>query len=192
MRPEDRLLELIVERAVEKRAEGFTLASGLKTNLYVDLRRITLDPEGINLIGALVLSKIREIAPEANSIGGLETGSIPISTAVTLLSFHGNNPLSAFWVRKKQKDHGMQNLIEGGLKKDSRVVIVDDVVTTGGSSFQAVSAVKNFGCEVSCVIAIVDRGARDNFEREGIQYFAFFSENDLVEDDPGVLSSQGS
>jgi orotate phosphoribosyltransferase len=175
-----RLLELIIRKAVEKRGAGFVLASGIKTSLYVDLRRVTLDPEGINLIGSLVLKKIGEIAPAADCVGGLETGSIPISTALALLSLNERTPLSAFWVRKKQKDHGMQNLIEGNISKKSIVVLVDDVITTGGSTLQAASAVKEFGAKIAYAIGIVDRGAAENFEKAGIPYFAFFSEKDLV------------
>jgi orotate phosphoribosyltransferase len=174
-----RLLELVLQKAVEKRSEGFVLASGVKSNLYVDLRKISLDPEGINLLGSLVLGKIRELAPDAGFIGGLETGSIPIATAVTLLSQNDSKPLKAFWVRKKLKDHGMQNMIEGNLVKGAKVVIVDDVVTTGGSSFQAADAVKDFGANVIQTIAIVDRGATENFRKAGIPYFAFLSEKDL-------------
>ncbi|MDG6924165.1 MAG: orotate phosphoribosyltransferase [Nitrososphaerota archaeon] len=179
MNKESRLLELIKQKAVEKKSEGFMLASGIKSNLYVDLRKISLDPEGINLIGSLILSKVRELAPEADCVGGLETGSIPISTAVALLSERDLKPLNAFWVRKKLKDHGMQNLIEGNVRKGSRVVILDDVITTGGSSFQAAEAVKNFGAKVIQAIAIVDRGATENFRKSGIPYFAFFTEKDL-------------
>jgi len=175
-----RLLELIIEKAVEKKAEGFTLASGVKSNIYVDLRKISLDPEGINLVGSLVLAEIRELAPVASHVGGLETGSIPISTAVALLSEKDPKPISAFWVRKKQKDHGTQSLIEGGIRKDAKVVIVDDVITTGGSSLQAASAVKDFGATVVQAIAIVDRGAKDNFRKADIPYYAFFSEKDLA------------
>ncbi|MGI0090368.1 MAG: orotate phosphoribosyltransferase [Nitrososphaerales archaeon] len=174
-----RLLELINLKSVEKREKGFTLASGIMSNLYVDLRKVSLDPEGINLIGSLVLEKIRELAPEVEFIGGLETGSIPILTAVSLLSQNDPKPLRAFWVRKKQKDHGLQNTIEGNLEAGAQVVIVDDTVTTGGSSFQAVSAVNDFGASVAQAIAIVDRGAKSNFERAGIPYFSFFSEKDL-------------
>ena len=89
---EKRLLGLITQKAVEKRAEGFVLASGIKTNLYVDLRRITLDPEGINLIGSLSQRKIRELAPSAECVGGLETGSNPIATALALLSQNERRP----------------------------------------------------------------------------------------------------
>ncbi len=177
---EKRLLEIIIRKAVEIKSEGFTLASGIKSNLYIDLRKVSLDPEGISLVGSLILAKIRELAPEASHVGGLETGSIPIATAVALLSEKDTKPLSGFWVRKKLKDHGMQNLIEGNLVKGSKVVIVDDVITTGGSSFQAVDAVMEHGAHVVQVITIVDRGARENFHNAGIPYFAFFSEKDLT------------
>lgn len=173
------LLKLIVSRCVEVRESGFTLASGLVSNLYVDLRRLTQDPQGINLIGKLVLNKICEIAPEAEYVGGLETGSIPIATSVALLSYGQQKHLGAFWVRKKLKDHGMQNLIEGNIAKGKSVVIVDDTITTGGSSLQAVDAVRDFGAIVAYAIGIVDRGASDNFRRAGIPYYAFFSESDL-------------
>ena len=175
-----RLLNLISTRAVEVRKEEFTLASGKRSNLYVDLRRITQDPEGINLIAHLVLGKIKEIAPEARFVGGLETGSIPIATAVTLLSNSETSKLRAFWVRKKQKDHGLENLIEGNLEKGGKAVIVDDTVTTGGSSFRAIEVVKDFGAQVIQAIAIVDRGASSNFRNAGVPYFAFFSEADLA------------
>ncbi|MHB8567672.1 MAG: orotate phosphoribosyltransferase [Nitrososphaerales archaeon] len=175
----EKLLSLIKQRAVEVREQGFLLASGIRSNLYVDLRRISQDPMGINLTGRLVLSKIREIAPSARFVGGLETGSIPIATAVSLLSLEAGPPISAFWVRKKQKDHGLENMIEGNLEPGRDAVIVDDTVTTGGSSLQASEAVKHFGARVILAIAVVDRGARGNFESAGIPYFSIFAENDL-------------
>jgi orotate phosphoribosyltransferase len=177
----NRLLSLIRERAVEIRKEGFILASGRTSNMYVDLRRITQDPEGINLIGRLVLSRIRELAPRAKCVGGLETGSIPIATAVSLLSLSsGNPPLKAFWVRKKLKDHGMQNLVEGNLEKGSEVVVLDDTVTTGGSTIQAIEAVRQFGSSVVQAISIVDRGGSDAFKKVAIPYYAFFSDEELT------------
>ncbi len=178
-RDREDLLKLIISRCVEVKQSGFILASGLVSNLYVDLRRLTQDPQGINLIGKLVLSKIYELAPEAEYVGGLETGSIPIATSVALLSYGQKKPLGAFWVRKKQKDHGMQNLIEGNIAKGKSVVIVDDTITTGGSSLQAIDATRDFGAIVDYAIGIVDRGASDNFRKAGIPYYAFFSESDL-------------
>ena len=96
-----RLLALIKSRAVEMRNEGFTLASGKKSNLYVDLRRITQNPEGINLIGRLVLAKVRELTPNARCVGGLETGSIPIATAVSMLSLQGRKSNQCLLGQKK-------------------------------------------------------------------------------------------
>jgi orotate phosphoribosyltransferase len=175
----EELRRLIISRCVETRDAGFVLASGKVSNLYIDLRRLTLDPLGINLIGKLVLDKIYEIAPNADCVGGLETGSIPIATSVALLSLNQRKELKAFWVRKHQKDHGLENLIEGNLAKGKNAVIVDDTITTGGSSLIAADAVRHFGAKVIYVIGIVDRGAAENFRKSGIPYFAFYTENDL-------------
>jgi orotate phosphoribosyltransferase len=173
------LLDLILNRCVEVRDSGFTLASGLVSNLYIDLRRLTQDPRGINLIGKLVLNKIYEIAPEAEYVGGLETGSIPIATSVALLSYGQRKPLGAFWVRKRQKDHGMQNLIEGNIAMGKQVVVVDDTITTGGSTLQAIDAVRAFGAIVVYAIGIIDRGASSNFRKAGVPYYSFYAETDL-------------
>lgn len=178
-RAREELQELIISRCVELRETGFTLASGKTSKLYVDLRRLTQDPLGINLIAQLVLAKIYEVAPSAESVGGLETGSIPIATAVCMLSLRGKKALSAFWVRKKEKGHGLGNLIEGNLARGKDAVILDDTITTGGSSLIAAAAAKDFGANVVLVIGIVDRGAAENFKKAQIPYFTFFSEEQL-------------
>jgi orotate phosphoribosyltransferase len=175
----ERLRSLIISRCVEIKDSGFVLASGKISILYIDLRHLTQDPLEINLIGRLVLNKIYEIAPSADSLGGLETGSIPIATAVALLSLDQKKELTAFWVRKHQKDHGLQNVIEGNLSKGKNAVIVDDTITTGGSSLIAADAVRALGANVLYAIGIVDRGATENFRRSGIPNFAFYTENDL-------------
>jgi orotate phosphoribosyltransferase len=175
----EQLRKLILSRAVERKEEGFKLASGKISNLYIDLRRITQDPKGIRLIGELALDRIIRLAPDADSVGGLETGSIPIATAISLLSGEAERPLSAFWVRKSVKDHGMQNRIEGNLRHGSRAVIVDDTITTGGSSLQAVEAVRQSGAYVVLALAIIDRGAADSFEKAGVPYRYIFSEQDV-------------
>ena len=175
----EELRKLIVSRCIEIKKEGFTLASGKVSNLYIDMRRLTQDPLGINLIGRLVLDKIYELAPDADCVGGLETGSIPIATSVSLLSLNQKKELKAFWVRKHQKDHGLQNLIEGNLNKGNNAVIIDDTITTGGSSLIAADAVRDFGARVLYAIGIVDRGATENFRKSQLPYFAFYSESDL-------------
>ena len=175
----ERLRELIAFRAVEVKEEGFVLASGRTSKIYIDLRGLTQDAEGINLIGRLVLDKVEELVPEASCVGGPETGAIPIATAVALLSYQRPRRIQAFWVRKRSKDHGLQNLIERNLERGATAVILDDTVTTGESSFRAAEAVRKFGATVAQAIAIVDRGARENFASAGIPYFAFFTESDL-------------
>lgn len=180
---QERLKQMISARAIEVREAGFKLASGKFSKLYIDLRRIIQDPLGINLVGKLVLEKVIDLAPSAKCVGGLETSSIPISTAVSLLSLKKKNQLSAFWVRKKEKDHGLGNRIEGNLEKDSKVVILEDTVTTGGSMLQAAAAVREFGATVVQAIAIVDRGATDAFEEERIPFYAFFKESDFTDRD---------
>ena len=174
------LLNLVLERAIQRSEEGFVLASGRKSNLYIDLRKITQDPLGIGLIGSMVLQKILELAPRTDCVGGLETGSIPISTAVTLLSNSREKSISAFWVRKKQKEHGLQNKIEGNLLRNA--TIVEDTATTGGSSLQAVDAVRQAGARGDLVLAFVDRGAIETFEKAGFPFFSIFTEKDLLID----------
>ena len=178
---QETLKQMISTRAIEVREAGFKLASGKFSKLYIDLRRIIQDPLGINLVGKLVLEKVIDLAPGARFVGGLETSSIPISTAVSLLSLKKKNQLSAFWVRKKEKDHGLGNRIEGNLEKDSKVVILEDTVTTGGSMLQAATAVREFGATVVQAIAIVDRGATGAFEEERIPFYAFFKESDFTD-----------
>jgi orotate phosphoribosyltransferase len=176
-----RLRSLIAQRAIERKPDGFKLASGRISTLYIDIRKITQEPEGIKLIGSLILAKIKEMAPEADAVGGLETGAIPISTAVCMLSSNTEKPLVAFWVRKSVKDHGLQNRIEGNLRKGAKAVIVEDTFTTGGSSIQAAQVVKEQGADVVLAIGIVDRGAAENFRKAGIPFFAIFSEAEVAE-----------
>ena len=126
-----------------------------------------------------MLDVIHSKAPTAEFVGGLETGSIPISTAISLLSLSQKSSLKAFWVRKHQKDHGLQNLIEGNIAKGKDVVIVDDTITTGGSSLQAAHAVTSFGARVVYAFGVVDRGAAPNFEKASIPYYAFYSEDEV-------------
>ena len=174
------LRRLIIEKAIRKSDVGFILASGRRSNLYIDLRKITQDPQGINLIGRLLLNKIQEIAPESDCVGGLETASIPISTAICMLSFSAKKPLVAFWVRKQEKDHGLRNRIEGNLQRGAKVAIIEDTVTTGGSSLQAIEAVRESEAIVIQALAVVDRGGAESFRKVGVPFIALFTENDLV------------
>ena len=135
----------------------FTLASGKKSSFYFDSKKTTLLPEGAWLTARAVLSVIREKGIDAQAIGGLTLGADPIVCPVAALSHVEGPALRAFIVRKETKEHGTGRRIEGQLEPGSRVVIVDDVVTTAGSTLQAIGAAKDAGHQVVAVICLVDR-----------------------------------
>jgi orotate phosphoribosyltransferase len=177
-----RLIEIIRCRSYGTGVE-IRLASGRISNFYFNLKPTMLDPEGAYLIGALVSGAI---APgEADMVGGLEMGAVPIAAAVAAVSFAKGTPLPAFFVRKQAKEHGTQSLIEGLIKgetiKGKRVIIVEDVTTTGGSSLKAVEAVRAEGGSVVRVITVVDRleGASETFAKAGIAFSPILTVQDF-------------
>jgi orotate phosphoribosyltransferase len=147
------LIALIKEKALE--FGDFTLASGKKASFYLDCRRVTLDSRGANLIAAGILERIAGAWPDA--VGGMAVGADPITGAVITLAGQGPRPLRGFIVRKEAKAHGKGRDVEGPVKAGDRVVIVEDVVTTGGSSLLAIEKVEAAGMVVDKVVAIVDR-----------------------------------
>ncbi|MBF0292142.1 MAG: orotate phosphoribosyltransferase [Nitrospinae bacterium] len=157
----------------------FTLASGLKSDYYIDMKEVILDAEGSLLVGRMIHETIRDW--NVTAVGGLELGSVPISTAVCLVFALEGKPMSNFIVRKEAKAHGAKKKIEGAVGNASRVVIVEDVVSTGGSSIKAVEAVRETGAQIVGVVAIVDRemGGREAFERLGIKFTPLFTISQL-------------
>ncbi len=149
------LIDLL--RAKSVRYGEFTLASGAVSDLYVDARLTTMSPEGLSLIGPLALATIRRMKWNADSIGGLTLGADPIACAVSYASFASPPRLRAFTVRKEPKHHGTRKLIEGPFRQGDRVVVIEDVVTSGGSALKAIEAVQQAGGEVVGVMALVDR-----------------------------------
>jgi orotate phosphoribosyltransferase len=143
------------------------LASGRTSSFYFNMKPTMLDPEGAHLIGELVLDAIADVP--ADYVGGLEMGAVPLATSVAVASHARGRRLPAFFVRKAPKDHGTEKLVEGLAPGESlagkRVIIVEDVTTTGGSSMKAIEAARKEGAEIACVVAIVDRdeGAVANF-----------------------------
>lgn len=135
----------------------FTLASGKKSSFYFDSKKTTLLPEGAWLTARAVLRIVRERGIAADAIGGLTLGADPIVCPVAALSHVEGPPLRAFIVRKEAKDHGTGRRIEGDLAPGSKVVIVDDVVTTAGSTLKAIEAAEAAGHTVVAVICLVDR-----------------------------------
>ena len=154
------------------------LSSGEKSKYFFDMKATMLDPEGANLIAELILAQ-PEVA-QADAIGGLEMGAVPLVSVVCALSL-ATKPIPAFFVRKKQKEHGTKALIEGNLKDRQRVVLVDDVTTFGNSVFKAIHAVQERRCTVTAVITVVDRmqGAEAKLAKAGIRLIPLFTRRDF-------------
>lgn len=166
-----RLVAIIKARSFQSGRE-IKLASGRTSTYYFNMKPTMLDAEGAHLIAVLILDAIAGL--KANLVGGLEMGAVPIAAAVAAVSRAEGQPVNAFFVRKQAKEHGTQSLIEGLPAGDSlqgkRVVIVEDVTTTGGSAIKAAEIVRAEGGEVVGVVTIVDRqeGAGDAFTAAGL------------------------
>lgn len=180
--PKSRLAQLVKELAV---VHGeVTLASGLKSDFYVDMRRATLHHEAAPLIGHVMLDMLEEAGfgpGEADAVGGLTMGADPVATAILHAAASRGLDIDAFVVRKAAKDHGMQQQVEGPSIKGKRVVILEDTSTTGGSPLQAAAAVEAAGAQVLAVAVIVDRdtGARERITAAGYPYLPALLLNDL-------------
>jgi len=175
MADRDRLLELFKSRAV---AFGdFTLASGKKSSYYINSKKVLFHGEAIALLGELLFESTKDLSFQA--IGGLEIGAIPMATAAVLRFQQAGRTLEGFFVRKQAKGHGSQERIEGLVRRDDQVVIVDDVLTTGESVVQAIEAVQAIGGVVARIVCIVDRlqGARERLA--GYDFRPLFTIRDL-------------
>ena len=162
----DRLKEMIVEKSFKMSdTPTFKLASGKLSRYYVNCRIVTLDPEGMMLIGNLIADRIGDSSIEA--IGGPALGAIPIVDAVAMIAYQRGKVIKPFYVRERVKDHGIAKKIEGNIVKGDRAVIVDDVITTRGSTIRAIKHARDEGLEVVKVIALVDReeGGREAIEQ---------------------------
>ncbi len=178
----DRLKELIVKKCLKVADQPvFKLSSGKLSRFYVDLKQITFDPEGAYLVGKLMYRLVRDFKPEA--VGGLTLGADPIAYSVSFVSFMEGAPIKPFVVRKEPKGHGMKRQIEGLVSAGERVAVVEDVVTTAGSSLKAVRACREAGLEVVGVFTIVDRqeGGKENIEEEGLELYSLFKLSELLE-----------
>jgi orotate phosphoribosyltransferase len=159
------LIALIREKALE--FGDFTLASGKKASFYLDCRRVTLDSAGANLIARGMLDVLGDQLPDA--VGGMAIGADPITAAIITVAGQQGKPLRGFIVRKEAKTHGKGRDVEGPVQAGDRVVIVEDVVTTGGSSLQAIEKVEAAGLHVLGVLAVIDRleGGAEAFAARG-------------------------
>jgi orotate phosphoribosyltransferase len=170
----ERLLQILRERSY--REGEFTLASGKKSGFYLDVKETALHPEGAFLIGTLTVDLLAREGIKPHAVGGLTLGADPLATAVSLAAFAVGWQVPAFIVRKQPKEHGTLAWIEGAktYPKGAELVVLEDVVTTGGSSLKAVEKLRDAGFRVPAIIAVVDRieGGRDAIEGAGIKFFS--------------------
>lgn len=188
------MLALLTEKSVLHGT--FTLASGAQSDLYVDARVTTLDPRGALLIGRIGWQLVKQTAETRNvrvdAIGGLTMGADPVALSIGIASRidDSQNTLQVFTVRKAAKEHGRQKRIEGNFAKGNSVVVVDDVITTGGSTLQAIDAIEEAGGRVAFVLVLMDRqeGGREAIEQRGHAVVSIFTRADLTNKNPASQS----
>jgi orotate phosphoribosyltransferase len=178
----DELLELLATRSF--RLGEFTLSSGGKSDYYIDCRTTTLHARGAELTGRVFLDLIQQQGWKPQAVGGLTMGADPIVVATSIISSQMGAPIHGFLVRKAEKAHGMGRRVEGFQEKGARVVIVDDVCTTGGSTIQAIEAAREFGFTVAGVACLVERleaGGRPAVEQAAspASFISVFTSNDV-------------
>ena len=162
------LLALIEQRALQRGT--FTLASGRTASFYLDAKQVVLDARGAMLVGRAILERLQGLGELPDAIGGMSIGADPITGAAVTMAGVAGLPLKGFMVRKEPKGHGMQRYVEGPVEPGQRVVIVEDVTTTGGSSLLAINRAEEFGLKVERVVTVIDRlaGAAEAFAARGI------------------------
>lgn len=175
----DELLDILLQHSFKK--GDFTLASGQKSKYYIDGKRTTLDARGSFLAARIFLAMLADDMPDA--VGGLTLGADPIVGSILALAGLEDLTLKGFIVRKEAKEHGTRSRVEGPVGKGDRVVVIEDVVTTGGSSLKAIAAVREVGCEVSRVVALVDReqGGKENLAKEACRLESIFTIGELLD-----------
>jgi orotate phosphoribosyltransferase len=180
MEEDRRLLKLLKNLSYE---EGdFLLASGKRSTFYIDCKETTLNPEGMYLVGHLMLQRVMKM-PSVEAVGGVSIGGDPLVCSTVIASYALRDPIFGFLIRKEPKGHGKNRWVEGGknLRQGMKVVILEDVVTTGGSSLKAIEVTEKEGLKVVGVIALLDRleGGRQAIEEKGYQFESIFTLNDL-------------
>ena len=177
----ERLLSLLRERSY--RSGEIKLASGKMSNFYFDGRMIELMPEGAYLIGEAFYDALKDVEFEA--LSGLAVGAVPIVTSAVISFYHHGKNVEGTFVRQEVKEHGTRKVVEGKLRAGDRVVVVDDVATSGNSLLQAIQAVEKLGATVELVLVIVDRqeGAEQLFREKGYPFRSIFTKTEVMEAD---------
>jgi orotate phosphoribosyltransferase len=176
-----RLIALLTERSFERRK--VILASGRESDFFIDCKQTMLTAEGHALVGELMFEALADL-PACQAVGGVELGGCPLASAVSLVSFQKGRPLNALYVRKAKKDHGTTKLVEGdkSLSPGLKVALLEDVVTTGGSSLKAVESLKAVGAEVVGIVALVDRleGGAETIAATGLPLLTIATRADFI------------
>jgi orotate phosphoribosyltransferase len=176
-----RLAEIIMTKSFQYRDNPpFTLASGRTSNYYFNCKPTTLDPEGMNLIGAIIFEMLAAV--DISAAGGLTLGADPIANALSLISYQRGKPIKSFIIRKDVKGHGTKSAVEGDVRAGEKVVIIDDVITTGASTLTAIERAREAGLIIERVITLVDReeGGRENILRQVACVEAVFTRSDIM------------
>jgi len=175
-----RLKDIIKETGIV--IKDVTLSSNRKSKFYYDIKSIVSEPEGAALIGELMLAEILKIEPKTSSVGGLESGAIAIATAIVYASFQlqPTSRVSGFFVRKSAKAYGLEKMVEGIVR--TPVAVVDDVITTGKSVMDAVSALRNQGINNINIISVIDREKKENLlEQNNMEFHSLFGHSEFAD-----------
>lgn len=176
----NRLMEIIKARGIVIR--DVTLSSKKKSKFYYDIKSIVGEPEGAALIGQVMLAAILKVEPKTRSVGGLESGAIAIATAIVCSSFQlePTYRVSGFFVRKNIKDYGLEKTVEGIVQNP--VAVVDDVITTGKSVLQAVSALRIQGISEINIVSVIDRETEENLLNQNkTQFHSIFRHSEFAD-----------
>ena len=177
------LKRLLTEKSFNYSEEArFPLVSGRKSRFYIDCKMTTLHSQGAFLIGQILFDLIKPL--NIKGIGGLTLGADPIAVATSVIAGQNGVDLVSFVIRKETKKHGLMKYVEGDVSPGDKVVIIDDVITTGGSTLQAIEKAEKAGLEVVQVIVFVDReeGGRENIINEGYKVESIFTKSELKDE----------
>lgn len=178
----EKLLELLAVRSVS--FGHFVLTSGKTSDYYIDCKRVTRNSEGKFLVGNVFFNKILKFDSSIDGIGGMTMGADPICDAVSLISYIKNHPIETVIVRKEPKGHGTKKDIEGNIEDISEIIVVDDVITTGGSTIKAIDVISKYpDVKIRGVMVLVDReeGGRETIEKMGYKVISIFKKWELID-----------